>query len=146
MAPFFTRAVSEGIAAIAFGDLFLQDIRTYREKQLSGTGLEIIFPLWQLPTRPLADEMISAGLRARLACIDPRHLAGSFAGREFDRALLRDLPPSVDPCGENGEFHTFVYAGPMFSAAIPVENGEVVQRDSYIYCDLLPVSAVMSST
>ena len=107
----------EGFTHVAFGDLFLEDVRRYRERNLAGTGLTPLFPLWQIPTRELADEMIDGGLRARLACVDTRVLDASFAGREFDAALLADLPAGVDPCGENGEFHTCVYAGPMFERA-----------------------------
>jgi len=131
------RAISNGIQAIAFGDLFLADIRAYRERQLAGTGLEPLFPLWQLPTRELARQMIAAGLRARITCIDPKHLPREFAGRDFDANFLRDLPPAVDPCGENGEFHTFVYAGPMFQNPIPVATGEIVDRDGFIFADLM---------
>ena len=131
------RAISNGIHAIAFGDLFLADIRAYRERQLAGTGLEPLFPLWQLPTRELARQMIAAGLRARITCIDPKHLPREFAGRDFDANFLRDLPPAVDPCGENGEFHTFVYAGPMFQNPIPVATGEIVDRDGFIFADLM---------
>ena len=133
-------ALARGVQAIAFGDLFLADIRAYREKQLAGTGLEPLFPLWQQPTAELARQMISAGLRARLTCIDPRALPPSFAGREFDEQLLADLPPAVDRCGENGEFHTFAYAGPMFSAPIAIESGEVVERDGFVFVDLLPAT------
>ena len=132
------QAVTDGISAIAFGDLFLADIRAYREQQLKGTGLEPLFPLWQLPTDALAREMISGGLRARLVCVDPKLLAPEFAGRDFDQQLLADLPPGVDPCGENGEFHSFVYAGPMFSEEIAIVTGERVQREDFCYCDLLP--------
>jgi diphthamide synthase (EF-2-diphthine--ammonia ligase) len=126
------------VTVIAFGDLYLQDVRAYREKQLQGTGLTPIFPLWQIPTDKLAQGMIAGGLRARLSCIDPKTLPRSFAGREFDDALLRDLPAGVDPCGENGEFHTFVYAGPMFSEPISVTLGEVVERDGFVFADLVP--------
>jgi len=135
------RAVAEGVQAIAFGDLFLEDIRAYREKQLTGTGLEPLFPLWQLHTGVLARDMIRGGLRARLVCVDPGKLAPEFAGREFDEQLLQDFPPGVDPCGENGEFHSFVYAGPMFSREVPVVSGERVQRDGFWYADLLPAEA-----
>jgi uncharacterized protein (TIGR00290 family) len=127
-----------GVEAIAFGDLFLADIRVYREAQLQGSGLAPIFPLWQLPTAELAREMISAGLRARLTCVDPSKLPRSFAGREFDAALLDELPRQVDPCGENGEFHSFAYAGPMFVHPIAVELGEICARDGFIFADLLP--------
>lgn len=131
-------AVEQGVTAMAFGDLFLADIRAYRERQLQGTGLEPLFPLWQIPTRRLAREMIAGGLRAKLVCVDPRKLALDFAGRDFDFALLADLPPEVDPCGENGEFHSFVYGGPMFDRGIPVLAGERVERDGFWFCDVLP--------
>jgi diphthamide synthase (EF-2-diphthine--ammonia ligase) len=130
------RAVDEHIDAVAFGDLFLQDVRAYRETQLQPTGLEPLFPLWEIPTADLAREMIAGGLRARLSCVDTRQLAGSFAGREFDSVLLQDFPPEIDPCGERGEFHTCVYAGPMFSAPIHLEAGEVVDRDGFMFADL----------
>ena len=132
------RAVEAGISGVVFGDLFLTDIRAYRERQLQGTGLEPLFPLWQMPTRELAHEMIGAGLRAKLTCVDPRVLSRDFAGREFDASLLADLPASVDPCGENGEFHSFVYDGPMFQKRIDVAVGEIVERDGFIFADLLP--------
>ena len=108
------RAVNAGIDAMAFGDLFLADIRAYREKQLAGTGLEPLFPVWQLPTADLARTMIASGLRAKITCIDPRALPREFAGRDFDSQFLADLPPTIDPCGENGEFHRFVYHAPCF--------------------------------
>jgi len=129
------RAVSEGMSAVAFGDLFLEDVRAYRERQLEGTGLEPLFPLWQIPTGELARQMIASGLRARLACVDKKQIGAEFAGREFDEALLQDLPAEADPCGERGEFHTCVYAGPMFSAPLPLENGEIVDRDSFVFAD-----------
>jgi uncharacterized protein (TIGR00290 family) len=131
-------AVAQNVEAIAFGDLFLADIRAYREEQLAGTGLEPLFPLWQLPTPELARAMIAGGLRARLTCVDPRVLPREFAGREFDAQLLRDLPPGVDPCGENGEFHSFAYGGPIFRAPIAIEAGEVVERDGFVFADLKP--------
>jgi len=137
MAEVCAQAVRQKIAAVAFGDLFLRDIREYREKQLHGTGLEPVFPLWEMPTRALAGTMIAAGLRARLTCVNPQLLASQFAGREFDSRLLDDLPPEVDACGENGEFHTCVYAGPMFSGAIEVKGGEVVMRDGFVFADLI---------
>jgi uncharacterized protein (TIGR00290 family) len=130
------RAIGEGVRAIAFGDLFLADIRAYRERQLADTGLAPLFPVWQIPTRELAADMIAAGVRARVTCVDPKKLPPEFVGREFDAAFLSDLPAGVDPCGENGEFHTFVYAGPMFQAAIPVELGEIVERDGFFFADL----------
>ncbi len=131
-------AVAQGINAVAFGDLFLEDIRAYRERQLQGTGLEPMFPLWQIPTDQLARNMVRGGLRAKLVCVDPKKLAPEFVGREFDSSLTADLPPGVDPCGENGEFHTCVYAGPMFSNEIPVVTGERVLRDGFWFCDVLP--------
>jgi uncharacterized protein (TIGR00290 family) len=138
MRALIERAKAEGVAAFAFGDLFLQDVREYRIKQLEGTGLEPLFPLWMIPTRQLAEEMIASGVKARLTCVDPRKLEKSFAGREFDAALLRDLPSSVDPCGENGEFHTFVYASPLFARPIPVCNGEIIEREGFVFSDVTP--------
>ena len=135
MAEACSRAIAEGIDAIAFGDLFLADIRAYREKQLEPTGLEPLFPLWQIPTDVLAREMIASGIRARLSCVDKKQLPVSFAGREFDDAFLRDLPPQADPCGERGEFHTCVYAGPMFTAPLLLETGEIVERDGFAFAD-----------
>jgi uncharacterized protein (TIGR00290 family) len=130
------RAVGEGVQAIAFGDLFLADIRAYREKQLRGTGLDPIFPVWDIPTPQLARDMIAAGVHAKITCVDPRVLPREFAGRDFDGRFLADLPAEIDPCGENGEFHTFVYAGPMFSHPIPVQLGEIVERDGFVFADL----------
>ena len=131
------RAVHEGFTAVAFGDLFLEDIRAYRIAKLAGTGLEPIFPVWGIPTDRLAEEMIAAGLRARLTCVDPRKLPAEFAGCEWNRALLNDLPAAVDPCGENGEFHSFCYAGPMFSSAIHVQTGERLLRDGFSYAEII---------
>jgi uncharacterized protein (TIGR00290 family) len=130
------RARGAGVGAMAFGDLFLEDIRVYRERQLAGTGIEPLFPLWGRPTDELAREMVAAGLRARLVCVDPRQLDAGFAGRVFDAALLTDLPPGVDPCGERGEFHTFCTAGPMFRTPVACEPGEVVERDGFVFADL----------
>jgi uncharacterized protein (TIGR00290 family) len=130
------RAKSEGISGIAFGDLFLEDIRRYREERLRKTGISPVFPIWGLPTAELAQEMIAAGLRARLTCVDPKQLSGSFVGREFDAAFLADLPAGVDPCGERGEFHTFAYDGPMFRQAIPVQLGDSLERDGFVFADL----------
>ena len=136
------RAVGEaraaGVTQFAFGDLFLDDVRARREQKLAPTGLTPIFPLWGTPTGPLAQQMIADGLRARLVSVDPRRLDRSFAGRELDAALLRDLPTDVDPCGENGEFHTFVTDGPMFARPVPVVPGAVTERDGFIYADLMP--------
>lgn len=129
-------AAAGGIDTIAFGDLFLEDVRRYREERLEGTGLTPVFPIWGLDTRRLAHEMIAGGLRARIVCVDPTKLPRAFAGRDFDADFLRDLPASVDPCGENGEFHSFVYAGPMFSEPIAIEGGEVVERDGFVFADV----------
>jgi uncharacterized protein (TIGR00290 family) len=129
------RAVEQGVDAIAFGDLFLADIRAYRETQLKPTGLQPLFPLWALPTANLARDMIAGGLRAKLTCVDSQQLARSFVGREFDVGLLEELPASTDPCGERGEFHTCVYAGPMFGAPVPLQSGEIVTRDGFAYAD-----------
>lgn len=128
-----------GITHVAFGDLFLEDVRAYREAQMAGTGLAPLFPLWGLPTNQLARDMIDGGLRARLTCIDPRQLSVDFAGREFDAAFLDALPANIDPCGENGEFHSFAWDGPMFAHPIRVTAGEVVERDGFVFADLLPV-------
>jgi uncharacterized protein (TIGR00290 family) len=137
MAETCARAVSEGIVGVAFGDLFLEDVRAYREKQMAGTGLEPIFPVWGLPTGELAREMIAAGMRAKLTCVDTGKLDRSFAGREFDDRLLAELPEGVDPCGERGEFHSFVYAGPMFDSAIEISVGETVVREQFVFADLM---------
>lgn len=136
MAALVERALAEGVSAMAFGDLFLADIRAYRERQLAGTGIEPLFPVWGMPTAALAREMVAAGLRARVTCVDPRQLSPGFAGRIFDAAFLDDLPPEVDPCGERGEFHTFCTAGPMFDAPLEVVPGEVVERDGFVFADL----------
>jgi uncharacterized protein (TIGR00290 family) len=135
------RARAAGIAHVAFGDLFLEDIRRYREVRLAPTGIAPLFPLWGTPTDALARRMVDAGLRARLSCVDPKRLDARFAGREFDAALLTELPPSVDPCGERGEFHTFAYDGPMFRRPVPIRAGEVVTRDGFVFADLLPSEA-----
>jgi len=131
-------ARQDGIDAMAFGDLFLEDVRRYREERLASTGMQPLFPLWGRPTKDLAEEMIASGLRARLTCVDPKKLPASFAGREFDAALLRSLPPDVDPCGENGEFHSFAWDGPMFRRPVATRLGEVVERDGFVFADLLP--------
>jgi uncharacterized protein (TIGR00290 family) len=131
------RAVGQGITHIIFGDLFLAEIRAYREQKLAGSGLTPVFPLWQWPTLPLAHDMIESGMEAYLATVDLRKLPAGFAGRKFDLQLLADLPDGVDPCGENGEFHTCVVKAPIFSRRIPVAVGERVERDGYGYCDLV---------
>jgi uncharacterized protein (TIGR00290 family) len=130
-----SKAVAERIEMVAFGDLFLEDVRAYREKQMRDTGLQPLFPIWGLSTSELARRMIAAGLRAKLTCVDPKVLDASFAGREFDARLLHDLPAEVDPCGERGEFHSFAYAGPMFRRQIQVATGEVVTRDGFVFAD-----------
>lgn len=138
MRALIERATAVGVTHMAFGDLFLEDIRAYRIKQLAGTGIAPVFPIWGLDTTRLAREMVSAGLRAKLSCVDPRRLACEFAGRTFDDSLLDELPADIDPCGENGEFHSFCYAGPMFRRPIAVQSGEVVERDGFVFADLLP--------
>ena len=139
MALAVRRAVGDGFTHVAFGDLFLEDVRRYREERLAGTGLEPLFPLWKTKsTAELAREMIDGGLEARLTCVDPRKLDESFAGRAFDGALLAALPADVDACGENGEFHSFACAGPMFRHPIDVTVGTVVNRDGYVFADLTP--------
>jgi uncharacterized protein (TIGR00290 family) len=145
MSDAMTRARAEGVWHVAFGDLFLEDIRAYREKQLAACGMVPVFPLWLKDTRRLAEEMIAGGLVAHLTCVDPRKLGREFAGRRFDADLLEALPRSVDPCGENGEFHTFASAGPMFRRAIAVERGEIVERDGFVFADLLPEPAAASA-
>ncbi len=137
MAETCKEAVKTGIECFAFGDLFLTDIRTYREKQLEGSGLTPVFPVWGIPTHELALAMIDSGLRAKITCVDSEQLSADFAGREFDEKLLSDLPAQVDPCGENGEFHSFVYAGPMFRESLPVEVGEIVRRGRFVFADVM---------
>jgi uncharacterized protein (TIGR00290 family) len=140
MAVAIARARDEDITHLAFGDLFLGDVRDYRIRQLSGTGVEPLFPIWgsSMDTPALAQGMLAAGLRAVLTCVDPRQLAESFVGREYNAALLADLPPTVDPCGERGEFHTFCHAGPMFASEIAVRVGETVNRDGFCFADVVP--------
>ncbi len=125
------------VEAVAFGDLFLEDVRAYREARLEAAGKRSLFPLWNRDTGALAHEFIAAGFQAVVACLDPRALDASFAGRTYDERLLADLPPSVDPCGENGEFHTFVHAGPIFTEPIAIATGEIVEREGFVFCDLL---------
>ncbi len=138
MAAACTSAIERGVNALAFGDLFLEDVRRYREERLRGTGLESIFPLWGRNTRELVAEMIDGRLRARIVCVDPTKVSAEFVGLDLDHDLLRRLPPTVDPCAENGEFHTFAYAGPMFRRAIEIEAGEQVTRDGFVFADVLP--------
>ena len=144
MAAACTSAVQQGISGIAFGDLFLEDVRRYREDRLRGTGLEPIFPIWGRNTAEVIREMLDGGMRARIVCVDPSKLSADFVGQDLDRELLQHLPPSIDPCGENGEFHTFAYAGPMFHGAIPIESGERVMRDGFAFADVvLPSTTVI---
>ena len=131
------RAVKDGITHMIFGDLYLAEIRAYREQKLAGTGITPVFPLWDRPTAALAQDMIASGLEAYLATVDLKKLPAEFAGRKFDASLLADLPDGVDPCGENGEFHTCVVAGPMFAHSLPVTPTDRVERDGYAYCDLV---------
>jgi len=139
------QARAAGVRHVAFGDLFLEDIRRYREEKMAAANLTPLFPIWGLPTRRLAQEMIASGLRAYLTCVDPKQLAPEFAGRAFDARLLADLPPGVDPCGEKGEFHSFAFAGPMFVAPLRVRVGEIVERDGFVFADIMPGDEVAPS-
>jgi len=138
MAEAFAAEPLSGVEAVAFGDLFLEDVRAYREGRLSAAGKRGLFPLWGYDTAALAREFLDAGFEATLVCVDPRALDPDFCGRCYDERLLGDLPPGVDPCGENGEFHTFVSSGPIFAAPIACERGEIVERDGFVFCDLTP--------
>jgi uncharacterized protein (TIGR00290 family) len=135
MSEFVVRAGEEGVRCMAFGDLYLQDIRRYREQRMQGTGIEPVFPLWARPTADLLGEMLAGGLRACLTCVDPRVLPAEFAGRELSLELLDSMPSGIDPCGENGEFHTFAFDGPMFAQPLDIEMGEVVTRDGFVFAD-----------
>jgi len=146
MSEAMAQARAEGVWHVVFGDLFLEDIRAYREKQLADCGMTPVFPVWGIETGRLAEDMLAGGLSAYLTCVDPRKLDRSFAGRRFDASLVADLPRGVDPCGENGEFHTFANAGPMFRETIPVEVGEIVERDSFIFADLLPAASLAAAS
>lgn len=139
MSAFVDQARRDGVECFAFGDLFLEDIRRYREERLAGTGITPLFPLWGIPTAELAQTMVAGGLQARLTCLDPRQLPPSFAGRAFDAEFLRELPPGVDSCGENGEFHTFAHDGPMFRQPVPLTVGETVERDGFVFTDFRPL-------
>ena len=139
------KAVEEGFTHAAFGDLFLEDVRRYREDRLAGSGLMPIFPIWGIPTDRLAREMIDGGLRAVLTCVNPAHLDRSFAGRQFDHALLAELPAGIDPCGERGEFHSFAYDGPMFNHPVAVTGGDVVDRDGFVFADLVCPAAPVTA-
>ena len=138
MAAACRAAVADGFTHVAFGDLFLEDVRRYREERLAGSGLVPLFPLWNRPTDVLAREMIHAGLTAYLTCVDPRAIPPALAGRSFDMSLLEDLPAAADPCGERGEFHTCVTAGPMFKEPLAVVPGAIVERDGFVFADLVP--------
>jgi uncharacterized protein (TIGR00290 family) len=138
MERFVERARQEGIDCFAFGDLLLEDVRQYREERLAGTGIAPLFPLWGLPTGELSHEMVNGGLRAIVTCLDPQHLSEEFAGQEYDASFLDRLPTAVDPCGENGEFHTFAFDGPMFRQPVGIRVGETVSRDGFVFADLLP--------
>lgn len=138
MQIFIEQAIKQGITHIVFGDLFLEDVRRYRESKLALTDITPLFPLWGKKTDFLAKEIIQSGLKAIITCVDPRKLDSSFAGRQFDEELLSDLPKEIDPCGENGEFHTFVYDGPMFQKPIPISLGERVERNGFVFQDVLP--------
>ncbi|MBL0547057.1 adenine nucleotide alpha hydrolase [Aeromonas jandaei] len=140
MTAFIADVVAQGIRHMAFGDLFLEDVRAYREKQLAGTGIEPLFPLWGSNTRELAQQMMTAGLKAKISTLDPKKLDGALGGHEFDEALLAALPEGVDPCGENGEFHTLAYDGPMFARQLGIRVGETVVRDGFVFTDLLPIA------
>jgi uncharacterized protein (TIGR00290 family) len=146
MGEAMARARAKGVRHVVFGDLFLEDVRAYREKQLAGCGMTPVFPLWRRNTRELAEEMIANGLSAYLTCVDPRKLDRSLAGRRFDADFLRELPADVDPCGENGEFHTFANDGPMFKQAISVTAGEIVEREGFIFADFLPRSTAAGTS
>jgi uncharacterized protein (TIGR00290 family) len=136
MSTVCAKAIDQGIQSVAFGDLFLEDVRQYREDRMRRAGLTPIFPLWKLDTAKLVREMLAGGLRSRVVCLDPKKLSPAFAGRDIDPSLLSELPPTVDPCGENGEFHSFVHAGPMFTRSIPIQTGETVTRDGFVFTDV----------
>jgi uncharacterized protein (TIGR00290 family) len=146
MGAFVAGQQRAGVEAFAFGDLFLEDIRRYREERLAGTGIAPLFPLWGLETGRLARDMIAGGLEAYVTCVDPKKLPAGFAGRRFDLEFLSELPAGVDPCAENGEFHTFACAGPMFARRIDVEVGETVTRDGFVFCDVMPAEAGIHDT
>jgi uncharacterized protein (TIGR00290 family) len=142
MAEAFATAPLSEVEAVAFGDLYLEDVRSYREERLATAGKRGLFPLWGRDTTALAKKFLDAGFEATLVCVDPHVLDPAFAGRAYDEQLLAEVPPGVDPCGENGEFHTFVSAGPIFADPIACETGEVVERDGFVFCDLIPLQAL----
>jgi uncharacterized protein (TIGR00290 family) len=139
-------ALASGVTHMAFGDLFLEDVRDYRVRKLEGTGITPVFPIWGVPTDVLARQMVSAGVRARLTCVDPKVLSPAFAGRDFDEAFLCDLPAAVDPCGERGEFHSFAYDGPAFRHPLSIRTGETVERDGFVFTDLSLVESTAASS
>ncbi|WP_419938987.1 ATP-binding protein [Candidatus Palauibacter sp.] len=141
MGEAFDRLYEDGIRRVAFGDIFLEDLREYRERQLAASGLECFFPIWKQPTAALARSFIRDGFKAVAVCVNPAVLDASFAGRAFDASFVADLPEGVDPCGEHGEFHTFVWDGPILPRPIPVARGDVVERDGFVFCDLLAAEA-----
>jgi uncharacterized protein (TIGR00290 family) len=138
MAAFIRIKKKEDVECFAFGDLFLDDVRKYREDRLKGTGIAPVFPIWGIPTKELSRKMLAGGLRAMITCIDPKHLSDEFAGREYDEFFLNDLPAGIDPCGENGEFHSFAFDGPMFQNPIGIGLGDIVHRDGFVFADILP--------
>ena len=144
MTAFITEAKKQDIDCFAFGDLFLEDVRIYREDRLRETGITPLFPIWGIPTKELSRTMVSSGLRAMITCIDPKCLSVDFAGREYDDSFLAQLPAAADPCGENGEFHSFAFDGPMFNYPIGISLGEIVQRDGFVFADLLPDQSTQS--
>lgn len=146
MASFIVNAKENGVECLAFGDLFLQNVRGYRETLLAGTGLTPIFPLWGMPTEALSKQMISSGLNAVITCVDSQYLTKDFSGREYNESFLKDLPKELDPCGENGEFHSFVFDGPMFQEKLEITVGETIQRDRIYFTDLLPAGALPKSS
>ena len=138
MNKFIEKTKANGIEYFAFGDLYLEDVRKYREHSLVGTGINPVFPLWGMNTKSLSEEMIDSGLKARITCVDPKQLSTDFAGIEYDKSFLELIPDNADPCGEKGEFHTFVYDGPMFKERIKISAGETISRDGFVFTDLLP--------
>ena len=146
MTSFIDEAKKENIECFAFGDLFLEDVRSYREERLKGTGIAPIFPIWGIPTKKLSREMVASGLKAMITCIDPKRISREFAGREYDESFLDDIPTDVDPCGENGEFHSFAFDGPMFQTPIEISLGETVHRDGFVFTDLLPPNPAVNRT
>jgi len=146
MKNFVGQAKQQGIECFAFGDIFLEDVRRYREANLADTGITPIFPFWGMPTAKLSREMVNGGLRAIITCIDPKHLSADFAGQEYGESFLERIPAHIDPCGENGEFHSFAFAGPMFKKPVNIAMGETVSHDGFIFTDLLPAQQLTTSS